>query len=83
MLVVPKAYTREYVEVDEASVVREYQESTHGDAPPDGYGSVVLSWENVEESGWGDGYNVVIHEAAHILDARDGSMDGRPRCTRA
>jgi Mlc titration factor MtfA (ptsG expression regulator) len=33
----------------------------------------------VEASGWGDGYNVVIHEAAHRLDLLDGRNNGRPR----
>jgi Mlc titration factor MtfA (ptsG expression regulator) len=33
---------------------------------------------DIEASGWGDGYNVVIHEMAHKLDGRDGSYDGCP-----
>ena len=41
-------------------------------------GPVVLSWKDVEASGWGDGYNVIIHEAAHRLDLLDGEMNGRP-----
>jgi Mlc titration factor MtfA (ptsG expression regulator) len=39
---------------------------------------VVLSWEDVEASGWTDGFNVVIHEAAHRLDLLDGAVNGRP-----
>jgi Mlc titration factor MtfA (ptsG expression regulator) len=27
---------------------------------------------------WTDGFNVVIHEAAHRLDQLDGAMNGRP-----
>jgi len=40
---------------------------------------VVLSWLDVEASGWcDDGYNIVIHEAAHRLDMTDGEINGRP-----
>jgi Mlc titration factor MtfA (ptsG expression regulator) len=39
---------------------------------------VVLSWKDIEASGWGDGYNVIIHEAAHRLDLLDGEVNGRP-----
>ncbi|HNR98409.1 MAG TPA: zinc-dependent peptidase [Planctomycetota bacterium] len=31
-------------------------------------GGVVLAWDEVLESGYGDGYNVVLHEFAHQLD---------------
>ena len=45
-------------------------------------GPVVLSLEDVEASGCGDGYNVVIHEMAHKLDMLDGDANGRaPRFT--
>ena len=40
--------------------------------------SVIFSWEDIEDSGWGDGYNVVIHEAAHRLDLTDGAYNGCP-----
>jgi MtfA peptidase len=43
-----------------------------------GSGTVALSWRDVEDSGWGEGFNVVIHEAAHHLDGSDGLMNGRP-----
>jgi Mlc titration factor MtfA (ptsG expression regulator) len=41
-------------------------------------GSIALVLHDIEASGWGDGYNVVIHEIAHKLDQLDGSFDGRP-----
>jgi len=41
-------------------------------------GPVILSWEDVEAGRALDGYNVVIHELAHKLDLRDGSVNGRP-----
>ena len=43
-------------------------------------GPMMLSWRDVEEAGdtsaWG--YNVVIHEFAHVLDMGDGVADGIP-----
>ena len=41
-------------------------------------GPVVLSWSDVEDSGLGRGYNVVIHEMAHKLDLANGAYDGAP-----
>ena len=64
--------------VDETGVVHDYEESLTGEAM-DG-GPVMLSWRDVESAGesaqWG--YNVVIHEFAHVLDLRDGLADGIP-----
>jgi len=41
---------------------------------------ILLSWEDVQESGRGDeAYNVVIHEFAHYLDLEAGGADGTPR----
>ena len=64
--------------VDESGVVHEYDEELSGEAM-DG-GPVMLSWQDVESSAesaeWG--YNVVIHEFAHVLDMRDGVADGVP-----
>lgn len=45
-------------------------------------GPVVLSLQDVKESGWGTGYNVVIHEMAHKLDALNGAVDGCPALPR-
>jgi Mlc titration factor MtfA (ptsG expression regulator) len=39
---------------------------------------MVLSWEDVEHSGQGEGFNVVIHEFAHKLDMKNGDANGRP-----
>lgn len=41
-------------------------------------GPMVLSIDDVWQSGRGDGYNVVIHELAHTLDMRDGAANGAP-----
>ena len=43
-------------------------------------GKVILSWDDVVHgaSDYGDGYNVVIHEFAHQLDAESGAVNGTP-----
>jgi MtfA peptidase len=64
--------------VDEIGVVHEFDEELAGEAM-DG-GPLMLSWRDVADAGesaeWG--YNVVIHEFAHVLDMRDGVADGTP-----
>jgi hypothetical protein len=76
VVVVPREFVGDFSEVDEAGVVHEWQEEMGGESWD--RGPLVLSWEDVEASGWGDGYNVVIHEVAHKLDLGDGEMNGRP-----
>ncbi|TXC66119.1 zinc-dependent peptidase [Piscinibacter aquaticus] len=64
--------------MDEDGVVHEYDEELSGEAMEGG--PVMLSWRDVAEAGdsaaWG--YNVVVHEFAHVLDMRDGAADGVP-----
>lgn len=76
VVVVPDAFRRENAEHDRAGVVHEWEEEDGGEAWEEG--PVTVSWEDVEASGWGDGYNVILHEAAHVLDMRDGSLNGMP-----
>ena len=76
VVVVPGQFIQELSEVDRAGVVHEWEEDNSGESWE--RGPVVLSWRDVEDSGWGDGYNVVIHEAAHKLDGLDGALNGRP-----
>lgn len=63
---------------DEHGVVHHYDEELAGEAMEGG--PVMLSWRDVADAGdsaeWG--YNVVIHEFAHVLDMRDGMADGVP-----
>jgi len=63
---------------DEHGVVHEYDEVLTGEAMEGG--PVMLSWRDVRESGaTADlGYNVVIHEFAHVIDMGDGLADGIP-----
>lgn len=64
--------------VDEHGVVHEYDDLLAGEAMAGG--PVMLSWRDVLEAGdtsaWG--YNVVLHEFAHVLDMGDGQADGVP-----
>ncbi len=76
ILVTPREYEVTRRDVDKAGVVTEYDDELAGEVLH--LGPVVLSLEDVEDSGWGDGFNVVIHEMAHKLDGRDGSFDGCP-----
>lgn len=68
-------------QIDEDGVVHEYDEVLSGEAM-DG-GPIMLSWHDVSEAGasaeWG--YNVVVHEFAHVLDMADGAADGVPALT--
>jgi MtfA peptidase len=76
VVVVPEGYREQFSEADADGVVGEWEDDVSGISEPDG--PVVLSWEDIEDSGWGDGYNVVIHEAAHRLDLTDGADNGCP-----
>lgn len=64
--------------MDEHGIVHHYDEELAGEAMEGG--PVMLSWRDVADAGdtaeWG--YNVVIHEFAHVLDMRDGVADGVP-----
>ena len=64
--------------VDDAGVVHAYEEELSGEAMQGG--PVMLSWTDVSEAGASAdvGYNVVIHEFAHVLDMRNGGADGVP-----
>ena len=63
---------------DDDGIVHSYEEALTGEAMAGG--PVMLSWVDVSEAGesaeWG--YNVVIHEFAHVLDMGDGQADGVP-----
>ena len=65
--------------MDEDGVVHEYEESLTGEAMSGG--PLMLAWADVrdaaEAADWG--YNVVIHEFAHVIDmAAEGLADGVP-----
>ncbi len=76
VIVMPREYEVKKKDFDEAGVVHEYDDEFSGEAFD--LGPVALSRVDIEASGWGDGYNVVIHEMAHKIDGRDGHFDGVP-----
>lgn len=63
---------------DDTGLVHAYEEALAGEAMEGG--PVVLSWQDVRAAGpmATQGYNVVIHEFAHVLDMADGLADGAP-----
>jgi hypothetical protein len=65
---------REYM--DDAGVVHSGDDVLSGEAWEQG--PVVLAWKDIEASGRGEGYNVVVHEFAHKLDMLGGEPDGMP-----
>lgn len=76
VIVYPDAFVPEIEEVDEAGVVHRRREVRGGETW--GRGPLVLSWADVEASGHGGGYNVIIHEVAHVLDMGNGVPNGFP-----
>lgn len=62
---------------DEFGLVHAYEEVLSGEAVAGG--PIMLSWADAQgavSSPWG--YNVVIHEFAHVLDMANGAADGAP-----
>jgi Mlc titration factor MtfA (ptsG expression regulator) len=64
--------------VDDSGLVHEYDEILAGEAIEGG--PVMLSWRDVRSAGARAalGYNVVVHEFAHVLDMASGGADGVP-----
>jgi len=62
--------------VDDAGVHHEWEEVLSGESRDQG--PVVLSWSDVRASRRLDGYNVIIHEMAHMLDMLNGEPNGFP-----
>ena len=62
--------------VDEDGVVHTGDDLLSGESWEQG--PVLLAWSEVEQSGRGDGYNVVAHELAHKIDMLNGEVDGVP-----
>ncbi|GGC01786.1 hypothetical protein GCM10011352_29940 [Marinobacterium zhoushanense] len=77
----PDAFMVHHQELDEFGVVHERYEPLSGETWE--HGTLVLSWPDILHSGLlTDGHNVVIHEIAHVLDARNGSFNGFPPLTK-
>jgi Mlc titration factor MtfA (ptsG expression regulator) len=76
IVVYPGEYVFDGEQMDETGVVHHVRDVRSGEAMLGG--PMVLSWEDVEHSGQGGGFNVVIHEFAHKLDMKNGDANGRP-----
>ncbi len=78
IVVHPDAVVARREVTDDDGIVHGYDEELSGEAMHGG--PVMLAWTDVRESGESAdcGYNVVIHEFAHVLDMRDGVADGVP-----
>ncbi|MEO5735446.1 MAG: M90 family metallopeptidase [Rubrivivax sp.] len=78
----PGAVVAQRETIDEDGVVHAYEETLSGEAM-DG-GPIMLSWQDVRGAGHtaSAGYNVVIHEFAHVLDLATGNADGMPALPR-
>ena len=67
---------RDRVYEDEDGVVHTGDDVLSGEAWEQG--PVILAWSEIEESGRGEGFNVVVHEFVHKLDMLGGEADGVP-----
>jgi len=76
IVVYPGEYIYDGEHMDEDGIVHHVRDVRSGEAMQGG--PMVLSWEDVEHSGQGEGFNVVIHEFAHKLDMLNGDANGRP-----
>lgn len=76
IVVYPGEYVFDGEQMDENGIVHQVRHVRSGEVMQGG--PMVLSWEGVEHSGQGEGFNVVIHEFAHKLDMRNGDANGRP-----
>lgn len=76
IIVYPAEFVPERDVMDDFGVVHRVRAPLSGEAWEGG--PLVLSWDDVLHSGGGQGYNVVIHEFAHKLDMKNGTVDGLP-----
>ena len=76
VIVYPDEFVAEYDYVDEAGVEHRVAEPMTGESWE--RGPVILSWEDAQQAGRGQNYNVVIHEFAHKLDMLNGAANGYP-----
>lgn len=72
----PGAFVSDFEMRDDAGVVHRVREARAGESWE--RGPMVIGWADVRAGHRLDGYNVIIHEVAHKLDALDGAVNGRP-----
>ncbi len=77
LVLYPEQFLVQREEEDEYGIVHERYEPLSGETWQ--HGTLVFAWPEVLESGQRcSGYNVVIHEIAHVLDLRNGAFNGFP-----
>lgn len=76
IVIYPAEYVFEGEQMDANGIVHRVHHVRSGEAMQGG--PMVLSWQDIENSGRGEGFNVVIHEFAHKLDMKNGHANGRP-----
>lgn len=79
ILVYPASYVAVQKTMESLGIIREAPSYRLGEAWVQG--PVIVSWSDALAGGRSanGGHNVVLHEFAHKLDFRDGSVDGVPR----
>ena len=83
LIIYPGQFRVRRHELDEHGVAHEWDDELAGEAWEQG--PVVLSWADVlsDLRRPQPGFDVVIHEIAHKIDASDGAIDGVPRLPRS
>ncbi|MFD2110706.1 zinc-dependent peptidase [Thiorhodococcus fuscus] len=76
VILYPDVFMPEHQFINEDGLVQTERESRSGESWS--HGPVILSWADIKAGGKLDGYNVVLHELAHKLDARSGATNGCP-----
>ena len=76
VIVYPSGFAPEHVFTDEYGIEHRRRDELSGEAWA--RGPVLLSWDDTENAGELDGYNLVIHEFAHKLDMQNGQANGFP-----
>ncbi len=78
IVIYPTAFNVAHERVDDDGLVHVEEDELSGESW--GQGTVVLGWDDVRrESRKRDGYNVVLHEFAHYLDAEGRGLAPLPR----
>lgn len=76
VIVYPDTFVTELEAEDDTGLVHRYREARSGEAWE--RGPLILSWADADEGRQYDGWNVILHEAAHKLDSLDGGANGKP-----
>ncbi|WP_349656244.1 M90 family metallopeptidase [Xanthomonas sp. 10-10] len=78
LIVYPDAFRVQRTHVDAAGVMHTWDDTLIGEAWEQG--PLIVSWADVQADLHDPcaGFNVIVHEMAHKLDALDGALDGTP-----